>query len=81
MHTIFGLTFIQVLLKKSVNGVLNHYRSTNVPVIISYRLYIFVQKPRPADNLKKYKIKHIPKNRDILENSRYKSKQDEYMRL
>ena len=28
-----------------------------------------------------YKIKHIPKNRDILENSRYESKQDEYMRL
>ena len=28
-----------------------------------------------------YKIKPIPKNRDILENSRYESKQDEYMRL
>ena len=26
------------------------------------------------------KIKHIPKNRHILENSRYESKQDEYMR-
>ena len=31
--------------------------------------------------LQKYKTKHIPKSRDILENSRYESKQDEYMRL
>ena len=36
---------------------------------------------RPGNNLKKYKIKHIAKNTDILENSRYESKQDEYMRL
>ena len=42
---------------------------------------LIVKKPRPADNLKKYKIKHIPKNRDILENSKYESKQEEYMRL
>ena len=27
--------------------------------------------PRPADNFRKYKIKHIPKNRDILENSTF----------
>ena len=39
------------------------------------------KKPRPADNLKKYQIKHIPKNKDISENSWYKSKQDKYTRL
>ena len=43
--------------------------------------YTKKQKPQPVNNFKKYKIKHILKNKDILENSRYESKQDEYMRL